>query len=232
MMNENIYKDEYLPSIVKTGRLILSASLVVFFMPFLVSWFVYGIQPNWGAIIQGVVAWVIMNAPWWLSEPISYFPVLGVAGTFISFLSGNGSNMRMPCAIASQKASGVLPGTIQGSIISTIGISVSVFVNIGILTIGVLLGQAVLSALPPSVTEALNFLLPALYGCVFAQFLSSNKKSGVTAMVLAIGTLLLYNNILSFLPSIIKMLVPIFGTMLVAFFLAKNDPGEPADSKN
>lgn len=222
---KDIYKDEYLPSLVKVGRIILCSSLVVFFLPFLTLWFVYGIEPHWPQIAQGVVAWIFINAPWWLSEPISYFPILGVAGTFISFLSGNGSNMRIPCAVASQKAAGADPGTVQGSIISTIGISVSVFVNLAILAVGVFLGQAVLSALPESVTDALNYLLPALYGCVFAQFLAGNEISGGASMILALGTLLLYNSgMLGFIPfdiSIFVMLVPIFGTIAVAYSVAK-----------
>lgn len=221
---KDIYNDEYLPSIIKTGRIILSISAVVFFVPFLATWFIYGIQPRWDAILPGVVAWSLMNAPWWLSEPISYFPVLGVAGTFISFLSGNGSNMRMPCAVASQKAAGVLPGTIQGSVISTIGISVSVFVNLAILIAGVLAGQAALAALSPSITAALNFLLPALFGCVFANFLMNNKRSGGVAIGLAVGFLVAYDNGLKvYVFSIFKMLVPIFGTMFAAYFFAKHD---------
>lgn len=224
-MMKDMYKDEYLPSIVKVGRIILSVSLIVFFLPFLSTWVIYGVKPHWAEIGQGVFAWILINAPWWISEPISYFPILGVAGTFISFLSGNGSNMRIPCAVSAQKSAGVLPGTVQGSLISTIGISVSVFVNLIILAIGVLAGQAVLSMLPPSVTDALNFLLPALYGCVFAQFLSGNEISGISALVLAIGTLLLYNSgALAFIPfdvSIGVMLIPIFGTMIIAYFVAK-----------
>lgn len=34
----------------------------------------------------------------WFVEPISYYPVVGQIGTYMAFLSGNISNMRVPCA--------------------------------------------------------------------------------------------------------------------------------------
>ena len=40
----------------------------------------------------------------WFVEPISYFPIVGVAGTYMAFVSGNISNLRIPCAMIAQKA--------------------------------------------------------------------------------------------------------------------------------
>ena len=60
--------------------------------------------------------------------------------------------MRMPCAITAQKAAGVDPGTQKGSLISTIAISITCFVSIGILAVAVFAGQAALSRLPASVS--------------------------------------------------------------------------------
>lgn len=81
-------------------------------------------------------------------EPISYFPVLGVTGTYMAFLSGNISNMRLPCAAVAQDASDVKPGTPQGSILSSLGMAVSVVINIFVLSVGVALGSVVLSKTP------------------------------------------------------------------------------------
>lgn len=81
----------------------------------------------------------------WFVEPISYFPVLGVTGTYMAFLSGNISNMRLPCAAVAQDAADVKPGTPQGSIL---GMAVSVVINIFVLSVGVALGSVVLSKTP------------------------------------------------------------------------------------
>ena len=110
----------------------------------------------------------------WVIEPISYYPVLGPVGTYMAFLSGNISNMRVPCASIAQVSAGVELGSEQGSIISTIGMGVSIIINIIILSVGVIAGSSILAMLPPSVTAALNYLLPALFGALFVQQLSGN----------------------------------------------------------
>lgn len=76
-------------------------------------------------------------------EPISFQPVLGIPGTYMAFLSGNISNLRVPCSSVAQQAAGVQEGTPEGAVISTVGVAVSVVVNTTILTIGVLLGQQI-----------------------------------------------------------------------------------------
>ncbi|MFQ8729689.1 MAG: hypothetical protein ACLSAC_03830 [Enterocloster bolteae] len=64
-------------------------------------------------------------------------PILGIPGTYLTFLSGNTSNMRVPCSSVAQEAAGVEMGTEEGSIISTIGIAnVRSPVNVVILTVG------------------------------------------------------------------------------------------------
>lgn len=233
---KDVYNEEYLPSIVRVGRFVLLASTLFFFVPFLYTWIGLGIEPSWPAITKGAFAWLLINLPWWISEPIAYFPVQGVTGILICSLAGNASNMRMPCAITAQKAAGVEPGTEKGSLISTIAISVTCFVSIGVLALAVLAGQAILSQLPASVSDGLSLLLPALFGCIFAQFLSGNEKSGAVAMILAIGVLLLYNyGFLSAIPadggSIIVMLLPILGTIAFAYVLAKKNGKKPEEEE-
>lgn len=220
------YHNVYIPSLIRIGRIIFIISLLLFFCPFLISWFVYGVTPQWSQIGKASLAWLVINAPWWIIEPISFFPVLGIPGLFISFLSGNGTNMRMPCALAAQKATDTHPGTIQGGIISAIGISASVFVNLAILAAGVFVGQQFLSLLPPSATAAMDFLLPALFGCVIAQYSEGNTSTGIIALVLGVGSLMMKNhgmfNWFPIDPSIPAMLLPIFGTMAIAYFTSKN----------
>lgn len=227
---QNVYNEKYLPAVVKVGRIITGVSLIVFFIPFLISWFVYGVTPQWGAIGKGCIAWVAINGPWWISQPISYFPILGAAGTLICNLAGNSSNMGIPCAIAAQKAAEVEPGTDEGSLMSTLGISVSVFVKVAILIVGVFAGQMIIAALPASVTGAMNFLLPALFGCIFAQMIPGNVVSGITALVVAFAGIMLYNmGAFSFIPfdsSIFPMMIAIFGTMYAAWLINKKAAGK------
>lgn len=119
----------------------------------------------------------------------------------MAFLSGNISNMRVPCASMAQISAGVEPGTDEGSIISTIGMATSIIINISVLTIGVILGASVLAMLPDKVTEALNYLLPALFGALLMQFSLKQKSLGVTMLVFAVLVCLAINaGIFNWLP--------------------------------
>ena len=102
----------------------------------------------------------------WFVEPISYFPIVGVAGTYMAFVSGNFSNLRIPCAMIAKKAAGVEPGTDRGSIVATLGMAVSIIVNVIILAAGIFAGAQVLQQLPEIVVNALQLLLPALVGAI------------------------------------------------------------------
>lgn len=155
-------------------------------MPALVLALVYGLLPNWAALVTSVIAAVSAFGILWFVEPISYFAVLGPVGTYMAFLSGNISNMRLPCASMAQVAANVEPGTEKGSIIATLGMAVSIVINVSVLTIGVILGSSILSKLPASFTNTLNYLLPALFGALLMQFALKQKKLSVTMVVFAI----------------------------------------------
>lgn len=97
--------------------------------------------------------------------------------------------MRVPCAGMAQVAADVEPGTEKGSIVSVIGMATSIVINVSVLTIGVILGSSVLSAMPASVIEALNYLLPALFGALLMQFGLKRIKfaGGMLAFAILIG---------------------------------------------
>lgn len=227
-MNTNeYYEKNYLGSIVKVGRIVLLFAMIYFFVPFVWTWFFKGIQPSWSAIGTGCFLWFMINLPWYLSEPIAYFPVQGVTGMLICTLAGNSSNMRMPIAISTQKAVGVEPGTREGTVIATIAIATTCFISIVILAVFILAGQAALNALPASVTNSISFMLPALLGAVFAQFLSGHELLGAIAMAIALAFMVIGNNGgLSFIPGdgvyLVQMLLPIIGTIAIGIMLEKN----------
>lgn len=220
MENKNYYREEYLPGIIKYGKITDFLACIFVFVPALIVTFYYGIIPAKGPFMVAIVAQLSVNAVWWVIEPVSFFPVLGIPGSYMAFLSGNNSNLRMPCAAAALKATDTQVGTDEGSIISTIGVGASVFVNIVFLIIGVLVGAALIAVLPSGVKDALNYLLPALFGAVFAQFAIDDWKTGIVAMGLGVLCMVLYNNgMFNWLPIdpfVVNVLVPIFGTMIYA----------------
>ena len=188
MENKGFYEGEYMPQMHKIGKLTGFLGAILSFLPALVLAVVYGLLPKPAALATAFISATSIRFLW-IVEPISYFTVLGPVGTYMAFMSGNISNMRVPCAGMAQVATEVEPGTEKGSIISVIGMATSIVINVSVLTIGVILGSSVLSAMPASVTEALNYLLPALFGALLMQFGLKRIKfaGGMLAFAILIG---------------------------------------------
>ncbi len=188
MKDQGFFEKEYMPKMHRIGKLTGFLGVALSFLPALMLAVVYGLLPDPAALLTAFIAAASAFGFLWVVEPISYFTVLGPVGTYMAFLSGNISNMRVPCASMAQVSAGVEPGTEKGQVISVIGMATSIIINVSVLTIGVILGSSVLSRLPAGVTEALNYLLPALFGALLMQF--GMKRLGFASGMLAFAVLI------------------------------------------
>jgi uncharacterized membrane protein len=217
---DSVFSGQYIPFITRWGRITNVLGFLAGLGPALMLYFIFDFKPPFAAIMAGFIAQASVSGVFWFVEPISYFPIFGIPATYQAFLSGNIANMRLPVAAAAQEAAGAEPGTNEGTILSCIGVAISVFVNIALLTAAVALGAAVLKQLPANVMRALGFILPALFGAVFAQFAVPKPKIALVAIVFASAmTFLLKKGFLAFLPGnpvYAVIIVSVFGTIFVA----------------
>ena len=188
MENKEFFDKEYMPKMNRIGKITGFLGVLASFVPAIVLAVVFGIVPKPAALATAFVAGASSFGVLWFVEPISYYPVLGTVGTYMAFLSGNISNMRVPCASMAQVSADVKPGSEQGSVIATLGMAISIIINVSVLTIGVNLGSSILAMLPETIISALNYLLPALFGALLMQF-GINAKSH-TAIILVFAILI------------------------------------------
>lgn len=220
-----IFKSDFIPWVVKWGRATNLLGVVLCFGP-CIGLALMGIFPPWAAFAAAFAIQFPLVASAYIREPISYFAMLGVPGTYMSFLSGNISNLRVPCASIATMSAGIEEGTEEGTITATIGVAVSTFVSTGFLTIGVLAGAWLLDVMPPIVTTALNLLLPALFAALLANYAFMKPKLAVVVIPLCfiIYGLDAYGYLL-FIPSSIRSpLLPVicaFGAMYLGIRWAK-----------
>ena len=217
--NSEYYEKEYMPRMHRIGIITGILGVIVSFFPAVVLAVVYGLLPPLNALIIAFVTATSAFGILWIVAPISYFSALGPIGTYMAFLSGNISNMRVPCASTAQVAAEVEPGTEKGSIIAVIGMAISVIINISVLTIGVILGNKVLEMLPPKIKESLGYLLPALFGALLVQFGLRAKKLSVGILIFAILINIGINGgVFSWLPGskyYLGILTSVFGAIAV-----------------
>lgn len=186
---EGFYRNNFIPRAHRIGRATLLVAMILCVFPALYLSFVLGAFPGTGAILTGFLAIVAFVSIMWVVEPISYFPVLGVCGTYMSFLSGNIGNMRMPVVVSCQNAIGAEAGSRKAEVAAVIGIAVSVIVNLVFLIALVLIGKALIDVLPAPVAQAVkDYTLPALYGAVMVMFTSSaTRRNALTGILVGLA---------------------------------------------
>lgn len=203
------------------GQTTLWMLIVMSLVPPIYFSFILGYHPGWGAIAGGLIGYAAFIGIMWFLEPITYYPVLGKSGTYIAFLTGNIANMCLPCSAAAQESIGAEPGTKKAEVAGTLGIAVASLTNIVIIIAVVLSGSYILTIIPQSVQNALQFILPAIYGGVLGQFALKKPLYGLVAFV--IGMAVLFAPIFS----LIKIVLCVAITIAVVLFIEKSKSGVP-----
>lgn len=156
-----------------------SAILAVLMIAFPVSVSViYGVWPNFGQIWPATLTVILFLAPWWPGETIGYMTTMGPGALYMSYITGNVTNLRMPATVGTINALEMEPNTDECHTMAIIACGASNFTTIIILVFGVLLSiplQPILTA--PVLQPAFNFAIPALFGGLTAQSIFKNKKN-------------------------------------------------------
>lgn len=123
-----------------------------------------------------------------IGEVLAYTPMLGSGASYLSFVSGNIGNLKLPCAVMSMDVAGVSPTTKEGDIISTISVAISTMVTTVILVVGML---AIVPLTPllsaPALAPAFENILPALFGGLGIYWIMKQWKLAVTPLLIAVA---------------------------------------------
>ena len=166
---KKVFENEYMPYIIKWGKITCWLSIPLIFIPTLVLIVFFGAKITVAQVLTAFIPLFASMLAWYIVDPITLFPVLHVPGLYMTYIAGNSKEIRGPAAIAAMSAADVEGGTEHGTVISCIAIAVSVFVSIACMTLVALGGNFILAILPKPVISALNYLLPALYGSMCMQ---------------------------------------------------------------
>lgn len=124
-------------------------------------------------------------------EVITYVPLLGPGGAYLSFVTGNISNLKLPCGLKAMQQAKVRANTEEGEVITTIAIAVSSIVTTVIIAVGVLAFGPYLGLLTEgSLAPAFDYVLPALFGALAAGYILKHWKIMVAPLIA--GVLFLY----------------------------------------
>lgn len=169
----------------------------------------------WPPVSTILTAWGMVAASFgafYFVEPISYYAALGMTGTYLSFLSGNIGNMRVPCAALALDVTKSETGTIQAEVVSTMAICGSIVTNLIGTTSAVIIGGAVLAVLPEFIVAGLTkYASSAIFGATFGNFAIKYPKIAVFALLIPV-VLKMFTG----LPAAAVIVCTVFGTLLIA----------------
>lgn len=174
------------------GRLwLLGGMILICTIPLWLALY-YDTEPDWSVFgTSAVISPFILMALSGVAEPIIYSPMVGVNGMYLSFLTGNLSNLKIPCVVKAQEIAGTKRGTEEDEIVATIAIAASSLVTI--LIIGVMvLCLAVIPNLTemiedaPYLTPAFGCVVYALFGSLGGKYIVKNPKLAAFPIVIIV----------------------------------------------
>ncbi|MCQ2432804.1 MAG: hypothetical protein MJ175_09405 [Clostridia bacterium] len=182
--NEIVFSD-YVESVHKYGRIWnISMAVLMLLFPVAVS-VIFQTTPEWAALLSGLIATAPMYWAVGIIETFTYIPMLGAGGSYLSFVTGNISNLKLPCALNALEQSGYDIRSEEGEVVSTIAIAVSSIVTTLIILLGVILIVPLTPILEAEVLQpAFAQMLPALFGGLGVVFIAKNWKIAVVPCVL------------------------------------------------
>lgn len=122
-------------------------------------------------------------------EVITYVPLLGPGGAYLSFVTGNITNLKLPCGLKAMERAKVHANTEEGEVISTIAISISAITTTVIIAVGVLAfgatGSLQLLTEGP-LAPAFDYVLPALFGALAAGYILKHWKVMIAPFIVGV----------------------------------------------
>ena len=166
------------------GKIWMFASLVVFFAVPTAICLYYDVKPDMKVLgSTAVIIPFLINFLSGVFEPIIYSPMLGTNSAYLAFITGNLSNLKIPCVVKAQEICGTKLGTEENEVVSTLSVATSTLVTTLIIAIFVLI--LAVSNLQDAIVKN-EWIIPAFTCVVYALFGSLGGKYVVKNIKLAV----------------------------------------------
>ncbi len=198
--------NEYMKKTDLYGKIwIWTAVVVILMVPVAISVY-YDAWPQMTAVLKGLLGVAPIYWTVGVIEVITYTPMLGVAGTYLSFVTGNLTSLKAPSALNAMQNAGVKADSEEGEVISTIAIATCSIVT----TLIIVLGVCILSFLTPILEApvlkpAFDNILPALFGGLAVVYISKNWKIAIVPLIFMVIVFLCFPG----LGSSVGIMVPV-----------------------
>lgn len=160
------------------GRITVFFCLAAFVLSAIILSWIYGTSLDLGTIFIHTWPIILTFTIAGVSENLSYAPIIGPGALYISCITGNLSNIKVPAVINGQQLLNVEPGSEKSDVISIIIVSACTVVTTVLMFLGMLFLAPMISPIynNPAIKPAFDNLLPALFGALIAPQIIRNIK--------------------------------------------------------
>lgn len=217
MSEKEKFLEEYNKGLHRIGMLTSIAVIILLVAVPLVIGMINGVSPDLKGFLSGFAKVGIIYIPVAVVEFLVYTPMLGAGGSYLSFITGNVTNMKIPCVMNAKDIAGTVDGTPESEIVSTISVATSAIVTTLVIVAGVILLVPLQPVLQnKALLPAFNNVVPALFGALGLKYFAKSPK--IAAVPLLIMTALCI-----FVPAAINqtslLLIPSGGLALIIGFV-------------
>lgn len=169
------------------GRLWMLGALALFITsPILIS-SITGVWPSVTHFLPGFFATAIIFWPVTTIEVFTFSPMLGTGSTYLAFVTGNLTSLKVPAALNAQDALGVQKGTDEGDVIATLAVASSSIITTLIIFVGALLIIPLSPILEsPALKPAFDNIIPALFGALGIVYIAKQVKIALIPLIFMI----------------------------------------------
>jgi hypothetical protein len=189
MENKELFFENFNKGLHRLGKIMMVLTIVLLVgVPFIIA-ALNDATVDIPGFIKGFLNVGLIYIPVSIVEFLVYSPMLGAGGSYLSFVTGNVTNMKIPCAMNARDIAGTEVGTPENEIVSTISVATSAIVTTLVIVVGVILLVPLKPILnSPTVAPAFKYVVPALFGALGLKYFAKSLK--IAAIPLALITLL------------------------------------------
>lgn len=188
MSKKNKAEKSYFDRVHTWGRISSITALCALLMFPLGICLYLNVWPSFSGVISGLVKLIPLYWSLAVVEVLFYTPMLGAGGTYLSFVTGNITNLKLPCAINAMEGAKVKANSEEGEVISTIAIATSSIVTTLVMAVGVLVFRPFLDDFTNNelLKPAFAQVLPALFGALGAGYFIKHWKISIVPILVMV----------------------------------------------
>ena len=192
MLDKEKFFEEFNNGLHRLGRITMILTIIVLTaVPFIIAAY-FGETIDGQGFLAGFIKVAMIYMPVSLVEFLVYSPMLGAGGSYLSFITGNVTNMKIPCAMNARDIAGTQVGTPENEIVSTISTATSAITTMLVIVVGVILLVPLQPVLQnEALLPAFNNVVPALFGALGLKYFAKSPQIAVIP-VLAITILCIF----------------------------------------